>query len=138
MPQPLSEIIATKRDLVAKKMNNYIESDSGCWEWQGPTQQAHKGEYGRVSIKLGMRSYKIGAHRLAYYFHTGENPGELCVCHTCDNPKCINPDHLFLGTRKQNMDDMVKKGRHGAGPNRVTPKLERLTESELAEMASRI
>lgn len=50
------------------------------------------------------------SHRLSWFIHFGEWP-ELCVLHTCDNRKCVNPDHLFLGTNKDNVDDRVKKGR---------------------------
>jgi len=87
---------------------------SGCWIWTG----GHKGnwrgkkDYGIASdIKIGGSRYQT-AHRLSWLIHYGEVPANLMVCHTCDNPRCCNPDHLFLGTQLENMKDMVSKGRH--------------------------
>lgn len=77
---------------------------NGCFEWQG---YRNAGGYGRYSQKL--------AHRLAYSFAKGD-PGNLTVCHTCDNPPCCNPDHLWLGTQQDNLRDAMVKGRlRGAG-----------------------
>jgi hypothetical protein len=85
--------------------NRYIpEPNSGCWLWIGAL--AHSG-YGRMRG----REY---AHRFSYRFHKGQ-VGNLHVLHRCDNPPCVNPDHLFLGTHDDNMADMVSKGRYDAG-----------------------
>lgn len=77
---------------------------NSCWEWQSA-----KGKYGygRFSIK----STAFLAARLAFFIHTKIDPSELHVLHRCDNPPCCNPNHLFLGTAKDNMDDMRIKGR---------------------------
>lgn len=75
-----------------------------CWIWTG----AHlKGGYGRIRINEKI----ILAHRFSYEIHNGKIPNKMCVCHICDNPKCVNPSHLFLGTQKDNVDDMVNKNR---------------------------
>lgn len=81
-----------------------IGKENECWEWQAGRNDRN---YGRVHI--GGRQEK--AHRVAYRLTYGE-PGLLKVCHSCDNPPCCNPSHLFLGTQKDNILDMVRKGRH--------------------------
>lgn len=81
-----------------------VNKDDNCWNWLGGINQQG---YGRFSYK----GVKVGAHRFSYRSHYGEIPKGICVLHRCDNPKCVRPDHLFLGTHKDNMQDMVKKGR---------------------------
>ncbi len=78
------------------------KGQNGCIEWAGCTD---RGGYGRVGKR------QEPAHRIAYKLTKGE-PGELLVCHACDNRRCVNPDHLWLGTHDDNMRDMVEKGRH--------------------------
>jgi len=75
-----------------------------CWPWLGATTP---NGYGIISINYRNR----GTHRLAYELATGVAPGELFVCHTCDNPPCCNPAHLYLGTPKDNTRDMHERGR---------------------------
>jgi hypothetical protein len=79
--------------------------DTGCWEWYGAFNN-----YGYGSIRVdGLR---VGAHRASYVAHVGPLPSNMQVLHKCDNPSCVNPDHLFLGTQSDNVYDMVHKGRH--------------------------
>jgi hypothetical protein len=80
----------------------------GCWEWQG--WKAGKG-YGGINYQ-GRKMY---AHRLAWILRRGEIPTGLQVLHHCDNPPCINPDHLFLGTNTDNVHDCIAKGRKVVG-----------------------
>ena len=81
-----------------------VDEDTGCWEWQ--SAKTTDG-YGRIFCD----SKATLAHRWSYQHHVGEIPKGMCVCHKCDNPGCVNPDHLFIGTAQDNVNDMTAKGR---------------------------
>jgi len=81
----------------------WVVTDTGCWEWQG---YFSTGGYGQLKIN----SRETNAHIVSYSVWVGPTNG-LHVLHTCDNRKCINPEHLFLGTNKDNVDDRQAKGR---------------------------
>lgn len=96
------------------------EPNSGCWLWIG----SMKGRYGAIKVRgrKGMRR----AHRVSYELHVGQIGEGLFVCHKCDVPTCVNPEHLFLGTRADNIADMVMKGRQ-RGPVSQNSRTAKLT-----------
>lgn len=98
--------VANRFEDIWKFVTNYGDYDK-CWEW---TRGCATGGYGCFTVKN--RLYKT--HRIAYMLVKGD-PGCLYVCHSCDNPKCCNPSHLWLGTTDDNMKDMVRKGRSAKG-----------------------
>lgn len=81
------------------------EKSGDCWIWQDSLTEKGYGQF-RIGNK------KIRAHRMAYLLSGGTIPNGMMVCHKCDNPSCINPNHLFIGTAKDNVRDCIQKGRH--------------------------
>jgi hypothetical protein len=99
-PKPIHERLLAKTT---------FEPNSGCWLWTGNVN--HKG-YGQIGVgKSGMTT----THRTAYRHFKGPIASGLQVLHRCDVPCCCNPDHLWLGTHQDNIDDKMRKGRHVAG-----------------------
>ena len=95
--------------LLYNKLISRMEiTGDGCWEWQGAIASG----YGRMWWKGKIDN----TNRLMWKAVNGDVPVGLFVCHICDNKLCLNPEHLFLATPKQNMDDMTRKGRRSCGP----------------------
>lgn len=83
--------------------------EAGCWIW---TACSHERGYGLFYTGFNRKKGKMEfAHRVSYEIYFGISPGDRSVCHSCDNPSCVNPNHLFLGSHKENMEDMMNKGR---------------------------
>lgn len=98
-----------------------------CWIWHGGKRRNSKKQYGRIWI--GDKTTHV--HRLAYELLVGPIPKGLLVCHHCDNPSCVNPDHLFVGTAWDNTHDMMAKGRANFIVGACQPVL---TEEEVIEI----
>ena len=81
-----------------------VNEITDCWEWQGGTNNIG---YGMIRDVHGMRT----THRVSYEIYKGMIPHNMLVLHNCDNPKCCNPNHLRLGTHKDNTHDMIRRGR---------------------------
>jgi len=104
----------------------------GCWMWKGAKEKG----YGIIRNQFPLKS-NTSAHRLSYEIHKGLIPEGLFVCHKCDNPECSNPDHLFVGTHQENMEDMKIKGRANDGKNTpyyTNPESTRGSKNPLAKL----
>lgn len=89
---------------IQERFEEKYEKSDGCWNWT-----AHKNSDGYGTFRISDRHQY--AHRIAYQLYVGEIPAGLCVCHRCDNPSCVRPEHLFLGTFADNAHDCMSKGR---------------------------
>ena len=99
-----------------------------CWNWIGKT----RGGYGYLrNLK------RVMAHRFSWEIHNNTIPEEQCVCHHCDNPGCVNPSHLFLGTHADNMADKRKKGRQSRFPGSANQQA-KLNESKVLEIRNAV
>jgi len=101
----------TNKPLI-KKFFSFVEKTNNCWIWNGSV--FHNG-YGQFHLNNKKIKIHIRAHRFSYILFKGKIPHNKCVCHSCDNPSCVNPDHLWIGTHKENAVDRVRKGRSGDG-----------------------
>lgn len=119
MSQPL-----TSREM---RFLHHVLGD-GCWVWRGGLEADG---YGRFPDAGGWRR----AHRVAWELYYGPIPEGLCVCHRCDNPACVRPDHLFLGTHRDNIRDRDSKGRAAAGSRNGRAKL---TEPEVQSIREEV
>lgn len=127
----------TKQNLsITERFMKYVQkSDSPdeCWEWIG----ANNGNgYGKFSIDNKM----FFAHRVSYMLFVGHIPDGMLVCHSCDNEKCVNPSHLWLGTNRDNTNDKMKKNRqsHHTGVKGENHWSHKLTEQNIYQIREMI
>lgn len=109
-----------------KRLHRHITpvTESGCWIWMANSDRAG---YGKVKVN---RKH-LRAHRWSWMLYNGQIPDGMQVLHKCDVPACVNPNHLFIGTPQDNVDDKIKKGRDFKLPIQRNPKL---SESDVREI----
>lgn len=93
---------------------SFVDKTDDCWLWNG---KRNKAGYGRFSFNRD--NLYMAAHRSSFTLFKGEISEGLLICHSCDNPPCVNPDHLWMGTPKDNSQDCIKKGRFVGRKNKV-------------------
>jgi hypothetical protein len=100
-------------DSIKSRLAKYsARAESGCLEWHG---YKDKNGYGILLVTKDGKKNNRKAHRLSYELHVAPIPAQMFVCHSCDNPSCIEPSHLFVGTAADNNADKMKKGRYRPG-----------------------
>jgi hypothetical protein len=122
--------MANKLIPIKEKLKKYVVDSKNCWNWLGSKDKDGYGVFGHH------RNKQLRAHRASYDFYIGEIPTGMLVCHYCDNPSCINPKHLFLGTSKDNTQDMIKKQRKLIlfGENHPNAKLTEQQANEIKQL----
>ena len=109
-----------------------VNKSDGCWNWTACTQLG----YGTI-YACGHKSKRLWAHRVSWELHHGPVPDGLFVLHHCDNPSCVRPDHLFLGTTFDNVHDCMSKGRWPEAIRGESHANAKLTDDEVREIRSR-
>lgn len=117
------------RQSFEERFFKYVVKTESCWEWSGATN-------GRGYGRFKFEGKSVYAHRMSYYLHKGpimkgEGHHGTCVCHTCNNRSCVNPEHLYLGTQNQNLRQMVLENRQARGEVHGRSKL---TEKEISDI----
>lgn len=109
---------------------SYVEITDTCWLWTGGLKRRGYGKFSMIPIK------SMPAHRASYILFKGEIPEGKCICHQCDNPRCVKPEHLWVGTTQENTQDMVNKGRSLRGEKQNLAKLTKEDVLKIRELGS--
>lgn len=121
-----------KRERIKIRFESNVVRSEGCWDWEG---YFDKDGYPLLSSGVkGKGFHERRGHRISWWLYKGDIPSNKLICHKCDNPRCTNPDHLFIGTDKENHDDMKKKKRGNLGSKHGNSKL---NESQVLEIRNK-
>ncbi len=107
-----------KRIPIEQRFWNFVEKTDGCWLWKGAVNKGGYGLFGYEWNSETRRGKQTSANRIAWILTYGPIGKEIKVCHSCDNPSCVRPDHLWIGTQKENIQDMIQKKREVRNPRR--------------------
>jgi hypothetical protein len=107
------QLVPYQPETETEKFDRHYEKTDSCWNWLGSLDR-----YGYGKFRIGNRTFK--AHRYSYQHYYGDFDESFHVLHHCDNPRCVNPHHLFLGTNRDNVADRTAKKRHGETSKRLT------------------
>jgi hypothetical protein len=111
-----------------------VEKTESCWIWKGATTRPR--EHPRAYGQFYYNGKTIVASRASHLLFVGEVPDGMDVCHTCDNPLCVNPNHLFIGTRSENMKDCADKGRYFIQENPHLTHTAKLSPSDVLDIVA--
>jgi len=127
---PCYTIYVSRPKKVSERFWSHVETEPACWLWSGAKD---KNGYGKF---WSQTTGHIRAHRMSWILEYGDIPKPLFVLHRCDNPACVRPSHLWLGTNRDNMEDMAIKGRSLNGSKNASCKLSREEVAEIRRLYS--
>lgn len=116
----------------SERFLDYVHVGEECWTWVGPAERDGHFNYGRFSAE----GVVMAAHRWSYALHCGDLPADSMICHHCDNPSCVNPDHLYAGDARTNAADAAQRGRISSLPGEANPSA-RLTPADVSHIRER-
>lgn len=111
-----------------------VDKSGDCWTWTGHRIKRGYGQFSLTVAEPKVRRSPVKAHRYSWQLHHGQIPKEMWVLHRCDNPPCVRPDHLFLGTSLDNIADKVRKGRQAKGEGL---RVNKITEEDVRDIRRR-